>query len=868
MRSLLLWLASLSCVLALVPAAVRAQPPSDAPPADPPPAVAPPRLLEATDPSYPIDQIETGDEPVIAMHVTIEADGTVSDAHPEGAHVAGFDEAALEAVRHWRFAPATRGGVAIRSRVRVEVHFRLPLVSIESLSHMEHDPHGDGPHAESHEDDEPILRVPVADEGEAEATPTADEEAELSAEGTVDPMADAARARGASDYDVESDVLGAAPARDAGDLLARAPGVYAARGEGDAVAHSIYLRGFDAEHGQDIELTLEGIPLNSPSHIHGQGYADIGFLMPEVVRSLRVREGVYDPRQADFATAGSIDFRLGVEDRGVRVTGSYGLYDTFRGSVVVAPEGEHEESFVAGSYRTTSGFGEGRAGQDGTALFQWVVGEGDLRLRVLGMFSGARYGLAGILRRDDVAAGRVGFYDQYDVDSARGQGALAIRSLLGVTLDFLGERGSFGQVGAWVSYSDFRLSANYTGFTEVSRVNPDWRGRGDLIEQLNETVDVGMRARWRSEPWEPFEWVASRLEVGLSGRLDLITQAQNLIAAPLNQTWDQRVDASVRALDVGAYLDADIALFEGIVRVRGGLRADVLSYGVDDRLGNFIPSYRAEMYIPGYRRSALGLAVGPRATIEVRPIEELTFSIAYGEGYRSPQARTLSDGESAPFSRVRSGDLGARLTLGEQLEASLAGFVTQLGYDVAFDPGEGRLESIGPTTRLGAALAVTARPWDFLIGALSVTYVHATLDAPPLASASDPQPPYVSGQLLPYVPPWVVRADLGSDGVLTTVLDQELRGELGAGLTLLSSRPLPYGQFAAPVATLDVRGALALGPIELGVDLYNLTDARYAAIEYAYASDWTPTEVPSRLPSRHFSAGAPFTFMVSLTVQP
>lgn len=840
-----------------------------APPVPSPPALTPPRLLETVDPAYPVDQLETGDEPVIAMHVTIEADGTVSEAHPEGEHLAGFDEAALEAVRSWRFAPATRDGVAIRSRVRVEVRFRLPIVSLSTLEGMTHDPHGDGPHV--HDEEEPTLRAPGDDDAADEASdeaPVAPEEEELSAEGAVDPMAESAAPRAASDYEVEDDVLGAAPARDAGDLLARAPGVYAARGEGDAVAHSIYLRGFDAEHGQDIELTLEGIPLNMPSHIHGQGYADIGFLMPEVVRSLRVREGVYDPRQADFATAGSIDFRLGVEDRGVRVTGGYGLFDTFRGSVVVAPEGEHVESFVAGSYRTTSGFGEGRAGQDGNALFQWVIGDRALRLRVIGSFSGARYGLAGILRRDDVANGSVGFYDQYDADSARGQGALSIRSLLGVSLDILGARGSFTQISGWVSYADFRLSANYTGFTEVSRVNPDWRGRGDLIEQLNETVDVGLRARWRSEPWEPWDWLRSRLEVGLSGRLDLITQAQNLVAAPLNQTWDRRVDASVRALDVGAYLDADVALFEGLVRIRGGLRADVLSYGVEDRLGNFIPRNRADMYIPGYRRSALGIAVGPRATIEVKPIEELTFSIAYGEGYRSPQARTLSDGESAPFSRVRSGDLGARLTIGEVLEASAAGFITQLGYDVAFDPGEGRLESIGPTTRIGAALAVTARPWDFLVGAVSVTYVHATLDAPPLASAADPQPPYVAGQLLPYVPPWVMRADLGSDGVLATVLDQELRGEIGAGFTLLSSRPLPYGQFAAPVATLDARAALGFGPVELGIDLYNLTDARYAAIEYAYASDWTPSEVPSRLPARHFSAGAPFTFMVSLTVQP
>lgn len=827
-------------------------------PTEPPVDRTPPRLLESVDPDYPEHLMDTGDEPVIAMHVTIEADGTVSEAHPEGAHQAGFDEAALEAVRRWRFAPAMRDGVAVRSRVRVEVRFRLPRLTIEHLEGMEHDPHGDGDHAASHDHDAP----------DAEAAVLVEDEADLSVDAHADPLAESDAGRTASDFEVEDDVLGAAPRRDAGDLLSSAPGVYAARGEGDGVAHAIYLRGFDAEHGQDIELSLDGIPLNQPSHLHGQGYADLGFIMPEVVRSLRVREGVYDPRQGDFATAGSIDFRLGVPDRGVRITGGYGLYDTFRGAVVVAPEGERDESFVAASYRNTGGFGEGRAGQDGNALLSWVVADGDFRLRVIAAFAGGRYGLAGILRRDDVNAGRLGFYDQYDEPTAREQGALAIRALLGATLSFLHARGSFTEVSAWAGYTDFRLTANYTGFTEISQVEPRFRGRGDRIEQLNETIEVGARARWRSEPWTPWDFLSARAEVGVSGRLDLVGQAQSLVAPPLGQTWDRRVDASIRALDVGAYLDGDVALWDGIVRVRGGLRADVLSYGIEDRLGNFVPASREEMYIPGYRRSALGLAVGPRVSVEVRPIEQLAFTIAYGEGYRSPQARTLSDGESAPFSRVRSGDLGARLTIDDLIEASVAGFYTSLGYDVAFDPGEGRLESIGPSTRIGVAGTVTTRPVDFLVGAVSATYVHATLDAPPLGDATDPEPPYVAGQLLPYVPPLVVRADLGVEGELATALDAPIFGSLGAGCTVLSSRPLPYGQSSAPVGTLDVRGSIGWGPVSIGIDLYNVTDARYASIEYAYASNWTPTEAPSRLPARHFSAGSPFTFLASITVQP
>ena len=98
--------------------------------------------------------------------------------------------------------------------------------------------------------------------------------------------------RSTSDLRLDRALLEAAPRRDAADLLQSAPGMVVTRIEGDAVGHRLMLRGFDADHGQDIELTVDGVPVNQPSHIHGQGYADLGFLIPETVKSLRVIEGV------------------------------------------------------------------------------------------------------------------------------------------------------------------------------------------------------------------------------------------------------------------------------------------------------------------------------------------------------------------------------------------------------------------------------------------------------------------------------------------------------------------------------------------------------------------------------------------------
>jgi TonB family protein len=879
-----------ACLAAASPSEAQT---SEAPgPTEPAPPVAepahtlmPPRLLEASAPSYPEVHADDVAEPTVLVHVVVEADGTVGAAHVETPHDEAFDRAAVEAVRTWRFEPARRGEVPIRAAVRVSVRFESPIPHFDLAG--THTGYGEGeeahntldaaPHSDEHA--EPEAGVEGRSEGEPDASPepgpTGTETAHFEARATVDPIAQARAPRASSTYELDRAVLELAPHRDASDMLSVAPGIFVARPEGDAVAPRIFLRGFDAEHGQDLELSAGGVPINQPSHLHGQGYADLGFVIPEVVQGIRVTEGVYDPRQGDFATAGSIDLDLGVARRGVRLSAAYGSFHTFRALALWAPEGERDETFAAVTYRRTDGFGAGREGQSGGLLTQVAWGDDRLRFRLLVALSAARAGIGGVVRRDDVAAGRVGFYDLYPVAAAQGQSAFSIRALAAGFVESRGERGSFGEVGVYGGWTGFRYQANYTGYTEISRVSPDWRGRGDVIEQTDEAFSIGARARYRAPRFELFDWLGGFVELGVSGRVDLREQAQNLLQPPLNQTWDQRVDASIQGADVGAYVDADLHLGEH-VRLRGGARADFLYYGVDDRLGNFIPRYRRDSYILGFRRSAAGVAMGPRATLEWTPVRELTLSVAYGEGYRSPQARQLQDGESAPYAKVWSGDIGARLRVGEhdELQASVSGFVTALSRDIAFDPSEGRLEPLGPSTRLGVAALVRAQPWPFLTGQLSVTYVHATLDAPPIATIDQPNPPFVQGQLLPYVAPLVVRADLGARERLFDLDGVPFRGRVGAGVSVLSSRPLPYGESAEPVGILDASAGVEWHGIELGVDVFNATNSRYAAVEYAFASDWQdptftnqPDGLSSRLPARHLAAGQPLTVMVQLGAQ-
>ncbi len=93
------------------------------------------------------------------------------------------------------------------------------------------------------------------------------------------------------------------------ELLRLAPGLVIAQHAGGGKAEQIFLRAFDADHGTDIAVTVDGIPVNMVSHGHGQGYADLHFIMPEAVQLGQVRKGPYDAEDGNLATAGAIEFR-------------------------------------------------------------------------------------------------------------------------------------------------------------------------------------------------------------------------------------------------------------------------------------------------------------------------------------------------------------------------------------------------------------------------------------------------------------------------------------------------------------------------------------------------------------------------------
>jgi len=141
------------------------------------------------------------------------------------------------------------------------------------------------------------------------------------------------------------------------DMLQLAPGLVIAQHAGGGKAEQIFLRGFDADHGTDVAISSDGIPVNMVSHGHGQGYADIHFAIPELVESIDVFKGPYFARYGNFSTAGAVQFKTKdkIDRNMLKFEGGEFNTQKFTGMFQVPTVGKHQNAYFAGQFYNTDG---------------------------------------------------------------------------------------------------------------------------------------------------------------------------------------------------------------------------------------------------------------------------------------------------------------------------------------------------------------------------------------------------------------------------------------------------------------------------------------------------------------------------------
>ena len=94
------------------------------------------------------------------------------------------------------------------------------------------------------------------------------------------------------------------------EALEVVPGLIVTQHSGDGKANQYFLRGFNLDHGTDLAISVDGMPVNMPTHAHGQGYADLNFLIPELIGSVNIRKGPYFADEGDFSSVGAVHINL------------------------------------------------------------------------------------------------------------------------------------------------------------------------------------------------------------------------------------------------------------------------------------------------------------------------------------------------------------------------------------------------------------------------------------------------------------------------------------------------------------------------------------------------------------------------------
>ncbi len=803
---------------------------------------------------YPPSALAERKDADVVLTVTVDADGHVTKVEVAVVRRSDdLDEAAIVAAREWTFVPAMRNGKPVASRIKMPFHFAPPAPAPELVEPPKAP--GDVPVHEAAQGPPPPAPAQPANAAEPE---------EVLITGRARPPS-----RGPSDFEIPVGELRVVPRTNAADFLKLAPGILVTNEGGEGHADSIILRGFDAGEGEAMELTVGGVPINDPGNFHGNGYADTHFIIPEVVASLRVLEGPFDPRQGNYAVAGSADYELGLAQRGLTAKETVGSFGTSRTLLAWGPEDQGPHTFAAAEYAQSNGYGENRAFKRGSALAQYEGKLGDRgRWRLTGQAYSVIAQAAGVIREDDYEAGRIGFYDTYDPN----QGQDSSRYSVAADLEMRERSATFTQQLFFIDRST-RIREDFTGYVTDSVASPGSPvtcvavpgssvpvcedPRGTMLDLAVTEQSLGARgsARVHGEALgQPQE-----LEIGYFARGDAVDNVQNLVARATQVPYATNASLSGVLGDLALYADANLKPVSWVT-LRGGIREELFTYDVEDHCpATTNPPCNEDPEPPGNPRTSLATsALLPRASLLLGAFDGFTLVGSFGRGVRSlaiDEVTAVPTPALATISSYEGGISYARTTPAGVLTLSSVFYGTQISRDEIFDPTVGRTVDTGPTTRTGwtGAGRFTGRFFDESVNAAAVRGIVDGSDEP-----------------IPYVPHVMARSDTALFGDLPWPIDHHLvRASFGPALTFVGTRSLPFGQASEAYFLVDAALKFQWRAFGLNLTATNLLDTKYRLSEFTFVSDFhtqpQPTPPAFLVPERMFTAGAPRMLFLSLS---
>ncbi len=493
------------------------------------------------------------------------------------------------------------------------------------------------------------------------------------------------------------------PVRSSQEILQKVPGLIIGQHAGGGKAEQLFLRGFDIDHGTDIAISVDGLPVNLVSHAHGQGYADLHFVIPETIADINFGKGPYEANQGNFATAGYIGFKtkeilsnntvqLGYGDFGFnRTLGLFNLLNTQTNKAYLATELVRFD----GPFESPQNFSRWNLFGKYTARFK---NQGSLSATISHFTS--TWDASGQIPQRAVENGAISRFGAID-DTEGGQTSrsnfnLNFRKFLN---DYTGIK-----VNTYLSQYDFELFSNFTFFLEDSE-------NGDQIKQRESRSLFGMNVSIDQKI--NLEQKDISLQYGIGFRVDDIDNNELSRTANRRTTLENIQLGDVNETNLFAFVDAKIPF--GKFKLVPGIRIDHFSFGYVNSLGANYENQTAEKTL-----------ISPKLNIIHQVNKDVQFFFKSGMGFHSNDSRvSVVRSEETILPKAYGADIGTIFRPHPNLLINTAIWHLFSEQEFVYVGDAGIVEPSGKSRRYGLDFGIRYQFADWLFFDTDFTYTKA-----------------------------------------------------------------------------------------------------------------------------------------------
>ncbi|WP_149302845.1 TonB-dependent receptor [Pareuzebyella sediminis] len=498
------------------------------------------------------------------------------------------------------------------------------------------------------------------------------------------------------------------PVKSSQEILRKVPGLVIGQHAGGGKAEQIFLRGFDIDHGTDISISVDGLPVNMVSHAHGQGYSDMHFIIPETIDNLDFGMGPYYANVGNFNTAGYINLQTKKKLEQNLVSVEAGQFNTLRTlGMVKITEGDFSNAYVATEMLLSDGPFE--SSQDFNRLN--VMGRYNYNNRkdqditlTLSHFQ-SKWDASGQIPQRAVEQGLISRFGA--IDDTEGGNTSRSNFLINQSQQ-LNEHSRI-QSKAYISKYDFELFSNFTFFLE-DPVN------GDQIHQKEERTIIGAETSYEHSVHVGDHDSQLKYKGGLGFRYDDANEVQ--LSRTLNrQTILERLAfGNIDELNAFGYFD--ITYKKNKWTINPGLRLDYFKFDYENLL--------TETYD---NKSETKLFLGPKLNVLYAASQNVQLFAKSGIGFHSNDTRVVvaNSGEQI-LPAAYGADFGTIVKPIDRLVINAALWALFLEQEFVYVGDAAIVEPSGKTRRLGVdfGLRYQINDWLYMNGDINYTYARST----------------------------------------------------------------------------------------------------------------------------------------------